>query len=397
MKLYLRRVWLTVHRWLGLTVGLLFAFAGLTGSVIVFDHAIDEWLNSAMMVTRHEGSQRSVAEIITAAEQAPAAPGRIVNVHYPRVDKGTFTLHFRDPQQSNKAETTEVFVDPITAEVLGQRVRDSGLMAVIYKLHSTLLAGDTGKGLLGGLALLSFVSISSGLVLWWPLIRKGIRIGIGIRSRMFVYDLHKSLGGLFSPILLLIVITGVYLTLPKLVKPLIVAFSKETKLPNKVKSKPREAGTQAIGPDAAAQVAVETMPGCRLMSIELPLKADDSYRVFVRQSGEVGQLRGVGRVWVDQYRKDCLATRDWRNYTMADTYFRIQLALHSGDAFGLLGRWMFCLAGLVPSVLYITGFIMWRRRAKLPPTSVPILLTRHIELEVVTTEIYATADISDSR
>jgi uncharacterized iron-regulated membrane protein len=395
MKLKLRRVWLMVHRWLGLTVGLLFAFAGLTGSVIVFDHAIDEWLNSAMMVTRHEGSQRSVAEIIAAAEQAAPAPGRIVNVHYPRIEKGTFTLHFRDPQQSNKAETTEVFVDPITAEVLGQRVRDSGLMAAIYRLHSTLLAGDTGKGLLGGLALLSLVSISSGLVLWWPLIRRGIRIGIGIRSGMVVYDLHKSLGGLFSPILLLIVVTGVYLTLPKLVKPLITAFSKETKLPTKVKSKPREPGMQAIGPDAAAQVAQQTMPGCRLMSIELPLKADDAYRVFVRQSGEVGELRGVGRVWVDQYQGNCLATRDWRTFTIADTYFRIQLALHSGDAFGLLGRWLFCLAGLVPSVLYVTGFIMWRRRSKLTSAALSIEASRNIRVQEITTEIYATAAIRE--
>ena len=317
-----------------------------------------------------------------------------MNVHYPRVDRGTFTLHFRDPKQSNKAETTEVFVDPITAQVLGQRVRDSGLMATIYRLHSTILAGDTGKGLLGGLALLSLVSICSGLVLWWPLIRKGIRIGIGIRSRMVVYDLHKSLGGLFSPILLLVVVTGVYLTLPKLVKPLINAFSKETKLPTKVKSKLREPGMQAIGPDAAAQVAQNTMPGCRLMSIELPQKADDAYRVFVRQSGEVGQLRGVGRVWVDQYQGDCLATRDWRTFTLADTYFRVQLALHSGDAFGLLGRWLFCLAGLVPSALYVTGFIMWRRRSKLP-SALSAETSGQLKPQEITTEIYATVTVRE--
>lgn len=393
MKWNLRKVWLIAHRWLGLTIGLLFAFAGLTGSLIVFDHAIDEWLNSGMMLTRHQGTQKSVSEIIAATEQVAPTAGRITNIHYPRTANGTFTLHFRDPQQSNKAETTEVFVDPITAEVQGKRVRDSGLMAVIYRLHASLLSGEAGKSLLGGIALVSLVSIISGLLLWCPLIRSGLRHGLSIRRRLFVYDLHKSLGAIFSALLLLIVVTGIYLTLPKLVKPLVTAFSAETKLPGKVKSQPAEKGAKPIGPDAAARVAQDVMPGCRLMSIELPAKPDDAYRVFVRQRSEVGDLRGVGRVWVDQYRGDVLATRDWTKFTFADTYFRIQLALHSGDAFGLLGRCLFCAVGLLPSVLYVTGFMMWRRRHKRTSTPRTVETSQRASLDQGANERNTTADL----
>ncbi|WP_010581704.1 PepSY-associated TM helix domain-containing protein [Schlesneria paludicola] len=366
MRLQLRKVWLIVHRWLGLTAGLLFALSGLTGSLIVFDHAIDEWLNSGIMLTRNQGSPLPLSKILAAAEKGAAAPGRAVNIYYPRVSNGTFTLYFREPDNSKKADTTEVFVDPVTAEILGQRPRESGLVAVIYRLHSKLLAGETGQGLLGGLAMLALVSLTSGLLLWWPLVRKSLWTGFGIRKRMRVFDTHKSLGASFSPILLLIVTTGVYLTLPDLIKPVVTAISPVTKLPGKVKSTVPDPRTPPIGPDAAAQVALETMPDCRLMSVDLPLKSDDSYRVSVRQVGEVGQLRGVGRVWVDQYQGTCLATRDWNKFTASDTFFRIQLALHSGDAFGIGGRWLFCLAGLVPATLYVTGFMMWRRRTKPP-------------------------------
>jgi uncharacterized iron-regulated membrane protein len=208
------------------------------------------------------------------------------------------------------------------------------------------------------------VSLGSGLLLWWPLIRKGFWTGLGIRRRLLTYDLHKSMGGVSVLILLLIVSTAVYLTLPGMVKPLVKAISAETKLPERVKST-LSPGAAAIGPDAAVRVAERVMPGCRPMSIDLPNKKDDSYRVFVRQHGEVGQQRGVGRVWVDQYNGDCLAMRDWGKFTFADTYFRIQLALHSGDAFGLCGRWLFCVVGLVPCGLYVTGFVMWRRRHRM--------------------------------
>lgn len=362
MKLKLRQVWLMVHRWIGLTVGMLFAFSGLTGSLIVFNLAIDEWLNSAMLLTRNHGRQMSVAEILTSTAAKAPAPGKIVNVFYPRVANGVYTLHFREGEKSAKSDLAEVFVDPITAEILGQRRRNSGLMALIYQVHANLLSGESGRNLLGGLAMVSFVSLISGLILWWPMIRNGVRAGLAIRSRMFIFDLHKLLGAIFAAPLLLITATGVYLGLPDLVKPIVKSISEETKLPGKVKSTVPGQKSPPIGPDAAARVAQETMPGCRLMSIELPARTDDSYRVFVRQVNEVGQIRGVGRVWVDQYSGECLATRDWQKFTFADTYFRIQLALHSGDAFGLIGRCLFFLCGLIPSVLYVTGFILWRKR-----------------------------------
>ncbi len=385
----LRKVWLNVHRWLGLTVGLLFAFSGLTGSLIVFNLTLDESLNASLKLTRNHGTQTPVTDIVAAAERRAPAPGRVVNVFYPRVANGTFTLHFRDPEKSNKSETTEVFVDPVTAEFLGQRIKDSGVLAWIYRLHSTLLAGDSGKMLLGGTALAALVSLTSGLMLWWPLIRKGFRIGFGIRQRTLLFDLHKSLGASFSVVLLLVVVTGIYLTLPGLIKPLVTTISAETKLPAKVKSKIPKPRGPSINPDAAASTALAEMPGCRLMSIELPIKPDDAYRVFVRQPGEVGQLRGVGRVWVDQYSGKVVATRDWRKFTFADTVFRIQLALHSGDAFGPAGRWIFFVGGLVPTVLYATGFLLWRRRSRQRKSSIQVTDSRHPNSEPVPDQLIA--------
>lgn len=358
----LRNVWLVFHRWLGLTAGLLFAVMGLTGSLIVFRHAVDEQLNAGMLLSRQSGTPMSLEEIIAKTREASPAPGKIANIFYPRVPNGVFTLHFRGSEKAAKGDTIEVFVDPVTGETLGQRARETGLVALIYRLHSTVLAGETGRMLLGGMSFLAFISLCSGIILWWSYIRKGIRIGLSIRPQLFLFDLHKSLGAVFFPILLLVLATSNYLTLPGLIKPAVKLVSDETKLPVKLKSTVPESDATPIGADAAGRVAEQIMPGCRLMSIELPSKADDSYRVFVRQQGEVGEVRGVGRVWVDQYSGECLATRDWNKFTFADTFFRIQLAIHTGDAFGPVGRWIFLVAGLIPMVLYVTGFIIWRRR-----------------------------------
>jgi uncharacterized iron-regulated membrane protein len=68
MPLQVRKVWLNVHRWLGLTIGLLFAFSGLTGSFIVFNLALDESLNSSLKLTHKQGPQLPVE--VTVKSQA---------------------------------------------------------------------------------------------------------------------------------------------------------------------------------------------------------------------------------------------------------------------------------------------------------------------------------------
>ncbi len=40
-----RSRWFSVHRWLGIVLGAWFALVGITGSLLVYEDPIDEWLN----------------------------------------------------------------------------------------------------------------------------------------------------------------------------------------------------------------------------------------------------------------------------------------------------------------------------------------------------------------
>jgi uncharacterized iron-regulated membrane protein len=70
-----RRVWLGVHRWLGLGLGAVLALIGLTGSVIVFDHAIDAWLNPRLFTSRSSGPPLPVHVIVGTARAAVFTAG----------------------------------------------------------------------------------------------------------------------------------------------------------------------------------------------------------------------------------------------------------------------------------------------------------------------------------
>jgi uncharacterized iron-regulated membrane protein len=48
--------------------------------------------------------------------------------------------------------------------------------------------------------------------------------------------------------------------------------------------------------------------------------------------------------------------------TGGDTFLAWQAPLHTGEAFGLFGRAVVAIAGLAPTLLFVTGSIMWMRR-----------------------------------
>ena len=92
-----RRVWLATHRWVGLGAGALFVLSGLTGSAIVFDHAIDAWLNPGLFTPLAPGPPRPLDEILAAARAAVAGPIGSVSVTVPGVDYDVFVVHVGRP------------------------------------------------------------------------------------------------------------------------------------------------------------------------------------------------------------------------------------------------------------------------------------------------------------
>lgn len=357
-----RKHWLKVHRWLGLTAGLLFVLLGLTGSLLVFDHAIDEWLNPELLLTQGAGQRCSLREVVARAEEAyPGNPSRAAAISSPRVRNGVWTAWFQSGTEE-VPKWTAVYVDPYSGEVTGQRVWGEDLMSFIYKLHYTLLGGNLGKKIVGIAGLVLMVSICSGVYLWWPLWKSGWRAGFAIRrGKRLNYDLHKTAGVFSTVVLLVIAFTGVYMIFPEWIKPVVTVFSPETNPPEELKSTASQT-EQSITPDQAVAIASSRFPAASFCHFHPPEGTDGVYEVAVRQPGEAQRSFGRTQVWIDQRTGTILAVRDPRTSTAADVFFTWQFPLHNGEAFGLIGRWIVFFAGLAPAVLYVTGLLLWWRR-----------------------------------
>ncbi|HEV8313227.1 MAG TPA: PepSY-associated TM helix domain-containing protein, partial [Burkholderiaceae bacterium] len=230
----MRRVLVWLHRWVALLLGAWFALLGLTGAAMVWHDELDAWLNPEWFAARPACSDvtRPVARTIEVF--AGAAGGvRPAMISAPRNGGAVYVVSERAVADGTRRQH---FIDASCGRYLGMRdwgaarLDRAHVVPAIYELHRSLLGGETGHTLvgIGGLVLLGITL--SGLALAWPrgAQRVGWRRALTIKrtaaAPRIVYDVHRAVGLWVLPFLLLMCITGAYLSFPKQGRALVGAL-----------------------------------------------------------------------------------------------------------------------------------------------------------------------------
>lgn len=367
-----RRFWLACHLYLGLSGGLVFTVAGLTGSVLVFYIELDEIVNPSLKISPEQAKQplQSYEALYQAIKTSqPQRPGAW-RLELPRHPQAMLMARYYRPDEKQHLQFAPlmVWVNPYTAEVVSCRFWGEYLMTWIYDLHYSLLLDKTGKTIMGIMGLVLVVSLVTGLYLWWPKTGKfknALTFKAKASSTRFIYDLHKINGVYGFLVLLLLLISGVVLAMPEVFNPFINRVSPFYQ-PSANLSSPVP-GAQRISLDQAVQAALYQFPKATLRWLETPKDAEASYRIMLYQDGEPSLRFPKTMVWVDQYSGKTLSVRNPREQSWGDAFINLLHPLHNGEVLGLPGRLIVFISGFMPAILMVTGFLRWRqkRNAKL--------------------------------
>jgi len=360
----LRKGLLALHRWLGLGLGILFALAALSGSLLVFYGEIDRGLNPGLRVSSAGGTPFSLDQVLARLHRAePQRAGRW-RLEMPLAPDQPLSARYYRPEETRDCAFAPllVTVDPATLAVTSRRFWGGTVMTWIYDLHYTLLLDRSGRQALGVLALLWLLGLVSGVVLWWP--AKGRRLAAlkpkwraGAPRR--VYDLHV-LGGIYGlPVLLVVAVSGLLLEVPDWFAPAIAKVSPPTPW---YQPEPLPAGAAVIGPDAAVAIARRSFPQAVLRWVETPAADYGAYRVNFHQPAEPSRRFPRTNVWIDARSGAVLAIRDPAANSAGDSLLDWLHPLHNGEAFGLAGRLLVLLIGLLPPLLLVSGLWRWRQK-----------------------------------
>lgn len=367
--------WFALHRWLGIGLGLWFALVGLTGSVLVFEDALDAWLNPALLASSERGPTLAPAEIAERAAQtlgAQHAHIKVERIRVPLAPGQVYRLVVNvTPERRVGPQRIEAMFAPVSGTALGSRDPETlslaapHLLRTIYEFHRNVLLGNAGANIVGSAGLLLLGSAVSGLVIGWPRQRAQWRHWVWINRRASLtrigFDLHRSAGVLFATLLLLATLTGSTLVWLNYARDLIDLFSP-------VKSFPTipwraGAGDRPLPLTDVVGAVRRAYPALTITEINGPPQQTGGYLFHLLQDGDEHRL-GDTLLWVHPHTAEILVERSDRTRSGGETLMHWLLPLHTGTALGQGGRVAMCATGLAPLLLALTGLWVWLRKRR---------------------------------
>ena len=314
-----------IHLWSGIALGLYVLVISISGSAIVFRNEIYREADQGPRIVEVKGEKLSDAALKAAAIKA--FPSDTVSYLWPAKEADHATEIWLD----HDGTRNQRLFDPYTGADLGPSVPYAIQVAAWFvKLHTDLLGGDTGRTVNGWASVIFTFMCITGAIVWWPGIDKWKRsLWVNPKSgwKRINWDLHSAVGFWSFSLVFMWAVTGIFVVWPLPFEKAINHFSPllQYAIPEEVPDEPR---AMAAAPPVMAQ-------------IEVP-------------KGGFGKGFGKGKGRAPIRRSP------------GDNFIRWLYYLHFGNFAGNKTKALWVALGLLPSLLFVTGTIMWWNRVLSP-------------------------------
>ncbi|PTY08702.1 PepSY domain-containing protein [Opitutaceae bacterium EW11] len=362
----MRRAFWMLHSWLGLAAGVGLLVIGLTGSLLMFRHELDVWLQPELVRAVPSAAGRLPAdELLRAAErQLPGyeVTGWLIDEERPAAADLLYVI------RHGTSRWLLATLDPYSGRLLATpRTPKQTVSGWLLELHYTFLGGHTGTCIAGVLGAALCLLGVSGLWIYREFWKCAFTLRWGRGARILFSDLHKAVGILSVAFNLALGFTGAYWNLTHIFGHWMEGGADEPVVAGRLYS-PAFSLARALA-DAPGQ-----LPGFRSRYVSLPTVPGGAVTLWGAVEPR-GLLRGPygSTVSYDAATGAFTAVQDlraaswWRQVVDAFT------PLHFGAFGGMAVRLLWSAGGLAPGILAVSGFFIWRsrRRRSRPPARAP--------------------------
>jgi len=344
---------LWIHRWLGLTAGIIFGLAAATGAVLVYQPQLDVLFGGPRFGATDGELSPAAIEAAVRTEHPEAA---ITGVLWRAVDENVVRVTIDE-----NGRTSNVWVDNGSGRLLEPRPQLRVLLG-IRRLHVDMFMGRIGWHLVTWASAAALIALALGIYLWWPGLRKfwsGFRIRLSRGTYILNFDLHQVLGILSLPLLAFGAATGVLMTYAGAVDRIErVAFGPrpETGWGDLHSTVPADSADNDRRPAPGLATLMTTLrdaaPHAEPVSITVPKAADGVIRAELEASDGA-----TVRVGLDRYTGEPLATRREPAGFRFDRHTNEQL--HQAKIGGPVLKVLYMLSCIMGFVLLPTGVVVW--------------------------------------
>jgi uncharacterized iron-regulated membrane protein len=345
-----KRFLLSIHKWLGLLAGIFILVMGLTGSVIVFDDEIEHFI------------QRDVIYQPDSSE-----PVSLDNAYHSIVEKhGNWDVRFTHiPERANRTIEAEIrrptdrrylYIHPSSGEILRDLDSYNTFSYWMLKLHYTIHSGFVGEVIVLIAGFMFICSLITGFWFYRKAIWKVLTFKIRPRFRDLKStssELHRSVGVWALIFNFVTAVTGTVIIF------IIVMTNAKKDGPGPMPNPP--AVETSI--DGLMTKAQQTYPGFAPSYVAMPGQPESQITLYGHMDTD----------WPIHYKFSNYLQFDPKTGNQSNSFFienqpieahllSFTYPLHFGNWGGIPIKILYCLFGLAPAILSITGFIIWRQR-----------------------------------
>ena len=351
-----RRYIFRVHLWIAVSSGLFFVVLAMTGSLLGFQEKIDHALHFRLYEVVPAPQYLPLSEILSSVRKS-----------FPSDDVVAVTMPVSRRDAWQVALPSGIaFVDPYTGRVLGLRQRGTTFVGVISAIHVSFACGRIGRTAVRWIDFAALALLLSGIQLWWPVRRIGIRFGSlsgGGQmppARRFWGEVHHSVGALSFIFLLLLVASGAVLSCEGSVAGLLDRLSRPGTHFVAALVQPGN-GSPYVAIDRALAIAKTALPAATPTRMQMP-DYGGTYKIEMTSATRFG-ADVTDTLTIDPYSGRILSDDSSRNASLAERVLTITAAIHTGSFFGVIGRAAMALASLLVALQAWSGAMMlWKRQ-----------------------------------
>lgn len=374
-----------LHLWFGLSIGLIVFIVSLSGTMYVFKDEIQNILRKDVVYVEAETISPKPLPIEVLKEKITLELNEkfpVTSVEIP-LDKNKsyeFLYYEKDKKAWNYFDEVKinklVYVNPYNGEILGVYNEKYDIFPILKSIHwSLLLKTDWGKYVVGIPVVLFIIMLITGIILWWPKNKKARqgRLSFDWKNvktwKRKNYDLHNILGFYVSFIALILSLTGIYFSYPWVKNAFNLALSGASELPKEkeIKSPDSLLVKNPAVFDLAALEVRKKYPA--YSSFRIPLngknkKGKELKNIPVTVYGEEGRFAIRSQLVFDKNSGKLLLNKSHDQLNNAEQYAHANYDIHTGSYFGVFGKIIWFIAGLICTSLPITGFLIWLGKKK---------------------------------
>lgn len=370
----MKKTFRKIHLWLAVPFGLIITIICFTGALLVFEDQVTQLTNRHLYYVESPGSQPlPVGTLVEKVESQLTKGATITGVTiYPQPDR-SYQVNLSAPKGA------AVYIDPYTGEVLGQSQR-TPFFRTVFMLHRWLLDSQPadggifwGKRITGISTLLFVIILLSGIVIWWPRSRKGLKNGIQIALRKgktcFWHDLHAA-GGIYVLLLVLVMaLTGLTWSFDWYKNAFYTLFGVETTVPAKGPA-PKEKSPQGPQPGTTTEATAPVTPFACWQQVYDQVAAENPDRLKIEITDgtasvsniRYGNIRGTDRYTFDPQSGQITGASLYKDTGNSGKIRGWIYSVHTGAWGGNLTRIIWFLAALLGATLPLTGYYLWIKR-----------------------------------